>query len=108
MKELLLVLVLVIVAAVFLAAARPHAVFVVRVRHGRPETTQGKVTDTFLVTVEEVFREFGLEAGEIRGVLRGQRIALWFSSGVPSAACQRLRNWWALSGWTFKSSKRRH
>jgi len=106
-KALLLLLIVVVVAAMCFAVARPHAAFVVRVRNGRPESTHGKVTEAFLETVAEVFRDFGLEAGEIRGIPRGRRIALWFSSGMPPGACQRLRNWWAISGWSGSGQRRR-
>ncbi|HSQ57679.1 MAG TPA: DUF3634 family protein [Gemmata sp.] len=80
--------------------ARPPAVFVVRVRDGIPAAAGGKVTDAFLAMVAEVFAEFRLASGEIRGVPRGNRIALWFSPEIPPAACQRLRNWWGMSGWS--------
>jgi hypothetical protein len=93
-------LILAAAAAVLWSVARPAAVFVVRVRAGRPETVRGTVTAAFLAAVAEVFREFGVAAGEVRGVARGRRIALKFSAGVPPTAAQRLRNWWALSGWS--------
>ena len=92
-----------LVAAAAIAAwwliARPAAVFVVRVRDGRAEATRGKATDAFLAVVAEVFAEFQIARGEVRGVRRGRRIALGFSANVPPAACQRLRNWWGMSGW---------
>jgi len=81
---------------------KPPAAFIVRVRDGLPSAHLGKVTDAFLVAVADVFRDFGLAAGEIRGLARGRRIALWFSSGIPEGACQRLRNWWAISGWSAR------
>jgi hypothetical protein len=106
MNELLPVLILAIAAvAVWWVVAIPSAVFVVRVREGKPASTAGKVTDAFLATIAEVFHEFNLSQGEIRGVARGERIALWFSAGIPPAACQRLRNWWNLSGWTARSRR---
>jgi hypothetical protein len=96
---LLPVLVLGVAAAAWWLLCKPPTVFVVRVRGGQPEATRGKVTDALRLAVADVFREFGLQKGEIRGVARGRRIALWFSSGLPPEAGQRLRNWWALSGW---------
>ena len=58
-----------------------------------------------LVLVAEVCAEFALRAGEVRGVARGRRIALSFSSGFPPVARQRLRNWWAMSGWSAKPGR---
>ncbi len=102
MEELWPVLIIVVVAAVWWAVAKPQAVFVVRIRDGKLTIGRGKVTEAFSTAVTEVFEEFGLQSGEIRGVSQGRRIALWFSSGIPAAACQRLRNWWAMSGWSAK------
>jgi hypothetical protein len=96
---LLLVLSVIAVAVVW-AILRPAGVFVVRVRQGKASAVRGKATDAFLSEVAEVFREFGIASGEVRGVARGRRIALWFSSRVPPAARQRLRNWWVISGWS--------
>jgi hypothetical protein len=101
--------------AVVLAAAAagvwyfggPQAVFVVRVRAWEPLVTHGTATPAFLVTVAEVCREFGLQSAEVRGVARGRRISLRFSSNVPPAARQRLRNWWAISGWSAGPAARR-
>ncbi len=101
-KELLPILLIGVVSILWWALAKPQAIFIVRVRSGRPATIRGKVTETFLAAVADVFKEFGLQAGEVRGVARGRRIALWFSPGVPPGACQRLRNWWVISGWSAK------
>jgi hypothetical protein len=79
---------------------KPDAVFVVRVRDGNAVATSGKVTAPFLAAVSDVSREFGLHDSEVRGVARGRRIALTFSSRFPPAARQRLRNWWAEYGWS--------
>jgi hypothetical protein len=85
-------------AAVVWFAARPPAVFIIRIRNGKPQVRKGKVTDALLRFVAEICQEFGLQKGEIRGVVRGLRISLWFSSNIAPAARQRMRNWWALSG----------
>lgn len=100
MNELLPVLVLAIVAAAVWFGTRPPAVFVVRVRGGSPEATRGTVTAAFLAAVADVCGEFRMSSGAVRGVARGRRIALRFSGHFPPAARQRLRNWWALSGWS--------
>ncbi len=99
MNEILPVLILAAVAAGIWLLARPSAVFVVRVRGGHAEATSGNVTAAFLAAVAEVCREFNIQSAEIHGVARGRRISLWFSSNFPPAARQRLRNWWAQSGW---------
>jgi hypothetical protein len=87
--------------------ARPPAVFVVMVRDGLALAKRGKVTDAFLAAVVEVCREFDVNAAEVRGVAHSTRIALHFSSSLPEAARQRLRNWWAMSGWPAKPRLRR-
>src|SRR5687767_6530471 len=86
--------------------ARPAAEFVVAVRGGVGSATKGKVTDAFLAAIAEVCAEFDVTRCEIRGVARGKRIALRFSGGFPEVARQRLRNWWAMSGWPAKGDVR--
>jgi hypothetical protein len=104
-NEILLTLVLTSIVAAAWYCLKPPAVFVVRVRAGAPEATQGTVTAAFLAAVAEVCREFNLSAGEVRGVARGRRIALRFSSHFSNAARQRLRNWWAMSGWSAPATR---
>jgi hypothetical protein len=104
-NRLFAVLVVAVVVALWWAYAKPQAVFVVRIQGGRPAATQGKVTRAFLDAVADVFQEFGLEAGEIRGVPRERAVALWFSSGIPPDAQQRIRNWWGISGWSTKAGR---
>jgi hypothetical protein len=86
--------------------ARPPAVFAVQVHERKAIPKFGKTTDAFLGAVADVCAEFGVCACEVRGIARGTRIALWFSSGIPEAAQQRLRNWWAMSGWSAKPTRR--
>lgn len=83
------VLILAIVAALWWAFTKPPALFVVRVREGRPDATSGKITEAFRVAVADIFQEFGVQSGEIRGVAQGGRIGLWFSSGIPPNVSQR-------------------
>lgn len=97
---LLLLAFLVLVAGIGWRVARPPAVFVVRVRDGAVVAESGKVTAAFLAAVDEIFKELNVSSGEIRGLARGRRIVLWFSSGIPQVARQRLRNWWVMSGWS--------
>ena len=99
MYELLPILGVAVAAVLVWLFAKLPAVFVVRVRGGSPEATHGAVTAAFLAAVADVCREFELSSGEVRGVAQGRRISLRFSSHFPAAARQRLRNWWALSGW---------
>jgi len=101
-SELYLLLLAGIALTVAWLAARPPAVFVVTVRDGLARVKRGKVTDAFLAAVVEVCREFDVSTAEVRGVARNVRIALHFSSSLPEAARQRLRNWWAMSGWSAK------
>jgi hypothetical protein len=98
--ELLLKLVIVaLVAWAFWAAFQPRRAFVVRVAGGEPRTVKGVVTPAFLAQLRDVCRQHGVQSGAVRGLVRGRRIALAFSGGVPPAARQQLRNWWAFSGW---------
>jgi hypothetical protein len=99
-NELVTVLVLAGIAAAVWYCTKPPAVFVVRVRDGNPEATHGTVTGAFLAAVTDVCREFGITVGEVYGVARVRRISLRFSAHFPGQARQRLRNWWALSGWS--------
>lgn len=94
----LVVVVLVAAAAWYLY--RPPAVFVVRIRAGRPTAAAGVVTPAFLAVVAEVCAECRVRAGEVRGVRRGRRVALRFSPGLPHSFRQRLRNWWVNAGWS--------
>jgi Protein of unknown function (DUF3634) len=100
----IVVLAVVGVLAYFLFA-KPPALFVIRIRQGAPVATRGKVTEAFLAAIAELCEEHGIQDGEIRGVPRGRRISLWFSKGLPSGFCQRLRNWWVISGWLAKPSQ---
>jgi hypothetical protein len=95
-----LLLVIACVAATVWFFSTPDAVFVVRFGSGNAVATSGHVTGAFLATVDEIAREFAILSGEVRGVARGRRIALRFSSNVPPSARQRLRNWWAEYGWS--------
>jgi hypothetical protein len=38
--------------------------------------------------------------GLVRGVVKGRRITLAFTRGMPPPCQQQLRNLWALSGWS--------
>lgn len=107
MSELYLLLFAALAIGLAWLVARPPAEFVVMIRNGTSCRARGKVTDAFLVAVTDVCREFDVSAAEVRGVVRGERIALHFSSGWPQAARQRLRNWWAMSGWSAKPRSRR-
>jgi hypothetical protein len=78
---------------------RPPAVFVVRIRHGQPEATQGTVTAAFLEIVRQLCAEHGLLSAEVRGLARGRWVSLWFTRGVPRTFRQQLRNWWGMHGW---------
>ncbi|WP_425615463.1 DUF3634 family protein [Anatilimnocola sp. NA78] len=103
------VVVLVLVVGWFLFKGKPSAIFVVQVKNGTAEATDGTVTEAFLNEVTEQCLIAGVRAGEIRGVPRGVRIGLWFSPEFDPDVCQRLRNWWGMYGWllTARSPTRR-
>jgi hypothetical protein len=83
-------------------ALRARFAFVVRVRGGEPAALRGTVTPAFLACVRDVCAEFGVASATVRGAIRGRRISLDFSREMPPAAQQRLRNWWAASGWPWR------
>ena len=85
--------------------AQPQDEFIVSVRAGVATARKGKVTESFLAAVTEVCAEFGVAACEVRGVARGKRISLRFTRAIPEAARQRLRNWWAMSGWSARARR---
>lgn len=93
----LFVLVLVI-AAISLAIHFSYS-FSVRIVDGKPQVRRGKLTAAFLVELQEACARHGVKRGSVRGLARGQRIALVFSHNIPQACQQQLRNWWAMSGW---------
>jgi hypothetical protein len=106
--DLLVKLVVVALAAWgFWAALRPRCAFVVRVTGGLPKAVKGAVTPAFLGQVRQVCGEHGVTSGAVRGVVRGRRISLAFGGGIPPAAQQQLRNWWAIAGWSARPPERR-
>lgn len=68
--------------------------FMVTITKGEPRVTRGKVTADFLADVREICQEQGIASGWIGGVTQGKSIALRFSSNIPYACQQRLRNVW--------------
>jgi hypothetical protein len=104
-NELFFLLAAAAAAVVWWRAAKPPALFVVRIRQGKPMVARGKVTEAFLAAVFDVIQDFGVASAEIRGVPQDRRISLWFSPRIPSSACQRLRNWWAISGWPSRPNR---
>jgi hypothetical protein len=81
-------------------AGRPQRVFVVRITDGKPQAITGTVTAAFLQRVREVAAEHGVKTGQVWGLARGARISLGFSRQITAPACQQVRNWWAVSGWS--------
>jgi hypothetical protein len=78
---------------------QPRCAFLIQIVGGKPRIVRGKVTEAFLAELRETCNRNSVENGAVRGVLRGRRISLTFSSGIPPGAQQQIRNWWALSGW---------
>lgn len=94
----------VIMAAVWVAL-QPRCAFVIQIAQGIPKAVRGKVTAAFLEQVREVCQQNGVKQGTVRGLIRGRRIALGFSRNIPPGGQQRLRNWWANSGWAAKPAR---
>jgi hypothetical protein len=81
-------------------ASLPPRLFVVRIVSARPTPAVGTVTPAFLRQVGEIAAEYGVDSGQVCGVAcRGGQVRLVFSGQFPESARQRLRNWWAVSGW---------
>jgi len=96
------VLLLVFLAVAVWIAVQPRCAFVVRISNGQPKAIRGKVTAAFLEQIRETCEQHGVRNGTIRGLIRGKRIMLGFSGGLPQAGQQQLRNWWANWGWSAK------
>jgi hypothetical protein len=96
------VLFLVLIVGLLWFALQPRCAFVVRIKQGQPKAARGKVTAAFLDRVRETCEQHCIRSGTIRGLIRGKRITLSFSGGLPNAGQQQLRNWWANWGWSAK------
>jgi len=94
---LILVLIVGLVVMVWLLS-KPYAVFVVRIKQGRPSAERGKVTEAFLCAVEDVCRDQGIEAGEIRACRRGGSSASGSRRDCRGDSASGSANWWAISG----------
>lgn len=79
---------------------QPRYVFLVRIQQGVPRLARGKLTGAFLYEVGLACAEFRVVRGWIGGVARGRRTALAFSRGFPAPCQQRLRNLWAVHGFS--------
>jgi hypothetical protein len=82
------------------SATRPRPAFVIRIVAGQPRASRGAVTRDFLQEVGATCGRHGVRDAVVRGVVRGQRIALEFSGAIPEPCRQQLRNLWGLSGWS--------
>jgi hypothetical protein len=76
---------------------RSRFTFEVRVKDGVPELVRGDVANSFLQEIAEVCTRHGVRDGVVRGVSRGERIALSFSGDLPAPCQQQLRNIWNLA-----------
>jgi hypothetical protein len=85
---------------------RPRAVFVIRIRDGKPRAQSGTVPRAFLREVAEICERSGLRRGTVRGVVQGDRVVLGFSRDVPDGCRQMFRNLWSLSGWSVRPGAR--
>jgi hypothetical protein len=79
--------------------SRTRPVFRVRLAAGQASAIDGMVTPAFLVRLREIAAAHHLLDAEVAGFAHEGVIRLYFSRGVPAAARQQLRNWWAMHGW---------
>ncbi len=100
MGQMLILVLVALVAWALWSASRPRSAFVIRIVAGAPRVAQGTVTPAFLHEVGQTCRRHGVSDAVVRGLVRGQRIALAFSGGMPEPCRQQLRNQWGLSGWS--------
>jgi hypothetical protein len=89
-----------VVAWALWSALRPRSAFVVRIKRGVPRVARGTVTRAFLQEIADTCGRHGVSDGVVRGVVKGPRITLAFTRGMPPTCQQQLRNLWALSGWS--------
>jgi hypothetical protein len=89
-------LVIALMAGALWWLVQPRYVFLVRVRHGVPRLTRGKLTGVFLQELGQACAESTVRRGWIAGVHRGWRVRLEFSRSIPAPCRQRLRNLWVL------------
>ncbi|OPL18389.1 MAG: hypothetical protein AVO35_05975 [Candidatus Aegiribacteria sp. MLS_C] len=66
--------------------------FTIRIREGRAERVQGKVTPAFLDDCSGISRRSGITSGWIWGHLSPSGVRLEFSSGIGEGDRQRFRN----------------
>jgi Protein of unknown function (DUF3634) len=86
---------------------RPQSAFVVRIKGGVPRVAKGTVIQAFLHQIGETCGRHHVEQGVVRGVIKGRRIALSFSRGMPPTCRQQLRNLWTLTGWSTSPRPKR-
>jgi Protein of unknown function (DUF3634) len=82
------------------SVCRPRSAFVVRIEGGVPRVAKGTVTQAFAHQIGETCSRHHVGTGVVRGVIKGRRIALSFSRGIPPTCRQQLRNLWTLTGWS--------
>jgi len=105
--QILLVVLVALVAWAIWFASRPRSAFVIRIVRGVPSVARGTVTPAFLQEVGQTCGRHGVSHAVVRGLVRGQRIALGFSGGMPEPCRQQLRNLWGLAGWSTAPSRNR-
>lgn len=69
--------------------------FTVSIRNGDARAVQGKITAKVLSEFSDVARQGQISRGYIYGLRRGNQTTLRFSSSIPLACRQRLRNIWS-------------
>jgi hypothetical protein len=89
------------------SVCRPRSAFVVRIKGGVPRVAEGKVTQAFVYQIREACSRHQVGHGVVRGVIKGGRIALSFSRGIPPTCRQQLRNLWTLTGWSTSPRPKR-
>lgn len=83
-----------VIAFILHVTFAPKYVFVIVIEPAGVRVSKGKVPAERLDSIRALCREHGLTSGWIGGVARGKSISLRFSSNIPAAVQQRLRNLW--------------
>jgi hypothetical protein len=105
--QILLLVLIAVPAWAIWSVVRPRPAFVIRIAGGIPRISQGTVSREFVQEVSHACGRHGVRDAVVRGQVRGDRIALAFSGGIPEPCRQQLRNLWGLSGWSASPTANR-
>jgi len=80
--------------AIVVALLRPRKAFVIVVEDEAARLASGKAPGGFVQDVQEIVASAGVTRAKVSGARAGGRVRLRFSSHVPKACRQQIRNTW--------------